>query len=200
MRSRRFDRHASRILDDPMMVSTPGCVCGGAVMVLNAFFAYTIVLQRRSWQTRSNGRLAGVLFLIVSRRRCASASRRHSSGLRIAALRAWLLLTFLASARRLSKRTRDAVPAARWLIGARSCDVGVSPSFCCGAHPFAFLAAIFPVTARSWTLATPTSARIPRSCFLVVVSEADSSGPCTVTAPATCVLFPILRFAVDVLA
>jgi len=149
-------------------------------MGLNAFFAYTIVLQSHvPWQTALGMVFwAGVLFLLVS----ATPVREHvamaiPSGLRVAAAGGiGLLLTFIGF-RNAGLIAAD--PSTIVRLGMLDHRAGflllgiVIAVFLLRRHnPFAFLAAIFAVTALTWSLgyATPpdrlTSAPDFSSVFL----------------------------------
>ena len=129
-------------------------------MGLNAFFAYTIVLQNGvPWQTALGMVFwAGVLFLIVSatplRERIAAAI---PPGLRIAAAAGiGLLLTFIGFR---NAGLIEADPATLVRLGALDhraafllIGVVLAVLLLRRSNPFAFLASIFAVTALAWTL------------------------------------------------
>jgi len=151
-------------------------------MGLNAFFAFTIILQGKvPWQTALGMVFwAGVLFLIVS----ATPLREHIAmaippGLRASASAGiGLLLTFLGlrsaglivgdPATLLRMGTPDH-RAAFLLLG-----IVIAVALMRRNNPLAFLAAIFVVTALAWTLgyatppAKPTSAPDFSSAFLAL--------------------------------
>ena len=129
-------------------------------MGLNAFFAYTIVLQDGvPWQTALGMVFwAGVLFLIVSvtplRERLAAAI---PAGLRVAAAAGiGLLLTFIGFR---NAGLIEADPATLVRLGALDhraafllIGIVLAVVLLRRSHPFAFLASIFAVTALAWTL------------------------------------------------
>jgi AGZA family xanthine/uracil permease-like MFS transporter len=129
-------------------------------MGLNAFFAYTIVLQDGvPWQTALGMVFwAGVLFLVVSatplRERVAAAI---PPGLRIAAAAGiGLLLTFIGFR---NAGLIEADPATLVRLGALDhrgafllIGVVLAVVLLRRRNPFAFLASIFAVTALAWTL------------------------------------------------
>ena len=129
-------------------------------MGLNAFFAYTIVLQDVvPWQTALGMVFwAGVLFLIVSvtplRERLAAAI---PAGLRVAAAAGiGLLLTFIGFR---NAGLIEADPATLVRLGALDhraafllIGIVLAVVLLRRSHPFAFLASIFAVTALAWTL------------------------------------------------
>jgi len=129
-------------------------------MGLNAFFAYTIVLQDGvPWQTALGMVFwAGVLFLIVSvtplRERIAAAI---PAGLRVAAAAGiGLLLTFIGFR---NAGLIEADPATLVRLGALDhraafllIGVVLAVLLLRRSNPFAFLASIFVVTALAWTL------------------------------------------------
>ena len=136
-------------------------------MGLNAFFAFTIVMQDKvPWQTALGMVFwAGVLFLVVS---ATPAARAHRAGdPRAASVR---------SRRRASgccsRSSACETPGSSSAIRRRSCawarSTTVRRSCCSGilvavalmrrSNPLAFLAAIFSVTALAWTLGYATAA------------------------------------------
>jgi AGZA family xanthine/uracil permease-like MFS transporter len=129
-------------------------------MGLNAFFAYTIVLQHGvPWQTALGMVFwAGVLFLIVSatplRERVAAAI---PPGLRVAAAAGiGLLLTFIGFR---NAGLIEADPATLLRLGALDhraafllIGIVLAVLLLRRHNPFAFLASIFAVTALAWTL------------------------------------------------
>ena len=129
-------------------------------MGLNAFFAYTIVLQDGvPWQTALGMVFwAGVLFLIVSvtplRERIAAAI---PAGLRVAAAAGiGLLLTFIGFR---NAGLIEADPATLVRLGALDhraafllIGIVLAVVLLRRSNPFAFLASIFAVTALAWTL------------------------------------------------
>ena len=129
-------------------------------MGLNAFFAYTIVLQNGvPWQTALGMVFwAGVLFLIVSvtplRERIAAAI---PAGLRVAAAAGiGLLLTFIGFR---NAGLIEADPATLVRLGALDhraafllLGVALAVPLLRRSSPFAFLASIFAVTSLAWAL------------------------------------------------
>jgi AGZA family xanthine/uracil permease-like MFS transporter len=152
-------------------------------MGLNAFFAYTIVLQSHvPWQTALGMVFwAGVLFLLVS----ATPLREHvamaiPAGLRVAAAAGiGLLLTFIGF-RNAGLIAAD--PATIVRIGAIDHRAGflllgivIAVALLRRRNPFAFLAAIFAATALAWTLgyATPPTELTSRPDFSSVFLKLD---------------------------
>ena len=151
-------------------------------MGLNAFFAYTIVLQNHvPWQTALGMVFwAGVLFLLVSatplRERIAMAI---PAGLRVAAAGGiGLLLTFIGFR---NAGLIEADPATIVRLGALDhravfllLGIVVAVVLLRRSNPLAFLAAIFVATALAWLLgyATPPDAAHQPAGLLVGLSEA----------------------------